>query len=324
MTGSFDDITYNQLSQSYTINNINVSKLDIGDYELSVTISQNNYSDVTQGIPFVIRPHGTEILYVPPESIPWGLNISTIRIWFHDTDNITNYPLILESNVKINETGENLAFGSLSQTGNSYFINDINVSWIKTSGTYSLNISIIAPSAKYYSASTIIHFTVRKHQTELIYTPPDKIPWGFNLSIDFQFHDLDNDSYPVLQRSQIRINETGVNSSFALTGASPDYTLSNINVSWNLIQGTYYLNVSIVPNTSLYDSTSRLIAFVVRAHTSELLYDPPSKIPWRENTSLLIQFKDTDDNLKEESMVLPDDKSTQETIMEFQKYLENQ
>ncbi|MHA1298868.1 MAG: hypothetical protein ACTSO9_05430, partial [Candidatus Helarchaeota archaeon] len=282
---------------SWTIYNINTSKLTIGDYEISITIRKANYSDTTQNIPLTIRAHGTEILYIPPETIPWGFNITQLQIWFHDTDNDSNYPALTAANVKINETGENLTFGSLTQSGNSYYINDINVSWITTVGTYYLNITIISPTTNYRNASVTVPFELRTHRTELLYTPPDKIPWGYNLSVDIQFHDIDNTTnYPSLIASQIKINETGENLAFLLSGSPPTYTLNEINTSWIYTQGTHYLNISITPDTSLYNHASTLMSFQIRAHTSELLYTPPEQTPWSENSSLTIQFRDTDLN----------------------------
>ncbi|MHA1379477.1 MAG: hypothetical protein ACTSRG_13980, partial [Candidatus Helarchaeota archaeon] len=282
---------------SWTITNINTSKLAIGDYVIRVTITKDNYSDTSQDVPLTIRAHSTEVLYIPPETLPWGYNISQLQIWFHDTDNTTNYPAITATNIEINATGENLAFGSLTKSGNSYYINDINVSWITITGTYSLNITVVSPNTNYLNSTAIVQFEVRTHRTEILYAPPDKIPWGYNLSVNIQFHDLDNTTnYPSLIASQIKINETGENLSFTLTGAPPTYTLDEINVSWVITQGTHYLNVSITPDTTRYNVAQATIPFIVRAHTSELLYTPPGKTPWNDNTTLVVQFKDTDLN----------------------------
>ncbi|MHA1784524.1 MAG: hypothetical protein ACTSVE_04960, partial [Candidatus Helarchaeota archaeon] len=69
------------------------------------------------------------------------------------------------------------------------------------------------------------------------------------------------------------------------------YTITNVDID-NFTIGTHYINVTV--QLKNYTTISRLIPIVIRVHSAELDYEPLGSIPYGENATLTIRFRDID------------------------------
>ncbi|NHI92915.1 MAG: hypothetical protein EAX96_10475 [Candidatus Lokiarchaeota archaeon] len=282
----FGDLT-GPINNKYTITEIDVSRLGEGNCYLNISIELENYTTVYAWISFNIRNHSAELSYIPIGIIPWGQNIS-LTIQFYDLDN-NSYPTLSAENIRINNT--NINFGGLiGPDDNKYTITDIDVQGLPLGSYY---FEIIIELANYTIVSKNISFTIRAHLTEFTYEPVGTTHSGSNISLIIQLLDLDNNSFPTLSESNIDINSSLINFE-SLTGPiNNKYTITEIKLD-HLEEGTYYLYVTI--QITNYTNSSRLITVTIRDHAPELTYEPIGSIPVGENTSLVIQYFDLDNN----------------------------
>ncbi len=249
------------------------------------------YENGSVQVLFTVRNGSTEILYIPPGSIAWGLNISALKIQFHETDNDT-YPDILAPDATVYLNGTDIAYVAITGPGldNYYSIENINTSTLAI-GTHRLNITIV--KTHFDPAERIIPITIRTHNTELLYTPPGQIPYGSNATIRIWYHDLDLDNYPIMDMaSSLLINGSSISyGSTSRVGNS--YYIYDIKMD-NQPLGNHVLNITVTNSSDLYDTATITTPITVRNISTSLSYTPPGIVPYSatENTTFDITYKD--------------------------------
>ncbi|MHA1297911.1 MAG: hypothetical protein ACTSO9_00540 [Candidatus Helarchaeota archaeon] len=251
------------------------------------------YENVSIQFLFTVRNGSTEILYIPPGSIAWGFNITSLKIQFHDTDTDT-YPNITapDTIVYINSstTWYEMIIGP--DGSNYYTLGNVYTENLEI-GNHYLNITII--KTHYDPAKRIIPITIRRHNTELLYLPPGQIPWGTNASIQIWYHDVDTDTYPIMDMtSSLELSISGSSVDYGSTTRSGDYYWINDVKLDDRALGTYQLNITVTNSSDKYDTAIAICPITIRNVSTSLAYTPPGIVPYSatENATFNIVYED--------------------------------
>ncbi|MHA1751017.1 MAG: hypothetical protein ACTSYZ_01485, partial [Candidatus Helarchaeota archaeon] len=267
-----------------------------GYYDLNVTANAPDYMQSSQVIKLFIRPIDSNILYDPPATTPYMNNLSfevTYRDTFHSRNIYSTSKVIISTNI----TSSYWKFEYLPSTKNYIItINTSNPQWNNIPGSYEISLSINWTGQPYYQNTTInILINIRLRSAEISYTPPDSVPWGFNLSsliIWYKDMDASGESYPIISNNSLLINESAINFAFITRNGDDSYTIHNIDLSNFTNPQRIILVIKIIKN--YYANASRNIIVTIRRHYTSLTYIPPNKVPYGDYMNLTIQYYDID------------------------------
>ena len=154
-----------------------------GYYELNVTADAPDYMQSSQKIKLFIRPIDSNILYDPPATTPYGNNVS-FEVIYKDTYHEKNIFSMSQVSITTNITAGYWKVEYLASS-KSYMItiNTSNPQWTSIPGSYVILLTMNWSGEPYYQNNSIeITINIRLRSAEISYTPPDSVPWGFNLS----------------------------------------------------------------------------------------------------------------------------------------------
>ncbi|MHA1253410.1 MAG: hypothetical protein ACTSRP_25770, partial [Candidatus Helarchaeota archaeon] len=283
-----------------TINTSNPQWTNIpGTYTISLTMNWSGvpyYQNNTISITINIRARSAEISYTPPDSVPWGFNLSSLVIWYQDIDAINNsYPELTNNSVYINESAINFAYITRN-ADNSYTIHDIDLSSFTTPRRIELVIKIVK---QYYSNATrSIMVTIRKHYTSITYIPPNKVPYGNYMNLTIEYYDIDTSTYPLMDlngSSLTLTNLTGTpfqHSYVYWQNSSHKYLITNIDVRFQPL-GIHNINITITNDTH-YTPATVIGYFEMRRVRTALIHEFPAPFPYGSNLTLVLTFQVSD------------------------------
>ncbi|NHI92947.1 MAG: hypothetical protein EAX96_10635 [Candidatus Lokiarchaeota archaeon] len=286
----FTNVTFIPATQSWILNDIDSDSWTVGKKYINLTIVKENYSSTVRMITANIRDHTTELLYTPPDSIPWGHNLTSLTVQFRDTDNDTYPDITSGTTVYVNDA----IFTDITPEMDSYRLNNIDTEDLLV-GTHSLNITIVKTG--FDTAEAIITITIRIHTTEILYTPPGQIPWGTNENLTLQFHDIDDNNYP-----EMALNDTNVlileilgetiTYDYAVRQGN-EYIIYNVSMETRAL-GNYQINLTIYNQSEWFKTAMTIIPITVRNISTFLQYDPPGVTPYSatENVTFNILYTD--------------------------------
>lgn len=272
-----------------------------------------HYQNASVTVFLNIRPISTEILFIPYGSIPLGWNMVDFLIQFHDLD--TDIPVDLTSGgaevwlaIDFGASVNITDFIGAADPQGYHPISTIDTSSLNI-GTHYLNVSI--SKLDYSTTETNVPIFVRAHDTFLTITRPELVAFGNNVTIDFTFKDLDNDTYVNFTNTndfQISVFNDTYNWLDTWPNAKVDYaswgygpTLGSyyvtLNTSWLDGLGDFdfqidfdYLNVD-----GRYDNASLNTTVTTREHYTFLTYDPYTTPYYGANLTITLKFYDLDD-----------------------------
>ncbi|MHA1650167.1 MAG: hypothetical protein ACTSYB_08230, partial [Candidatus Helarchaeota archaeon] len=320
ITDSYWQWEYHPTSVGRFIFEINTSFWpEIGRNPVEFTIAWRNipyYQNQTILIFITTRERATEIGYQPPESVQFGSN-GTIIIQYRDLDNnsvgITNStswgPHV---NISIYMDDGDGQFG----TNDTYFGPSYDSCWIKEihgdsfeikinssklEGIGSYNFWIMANwnGQPYFAQALImVSLTVQARNTELNYIPPSTIGYGLNATIDLTYLDvetglgIDSATITVLDGNKQEWNSSG----FAWIDelGSGNYRVF-INTSKLAGLGSYDFTIwANWTGKPFYKNSSIAIVVRTRLRNTELLYVPPSTVPYGDKVNITLYYNDLD------------------------------
>ncbi|MHA1379478.1 MAG: hypothetical protein ACTSRG_13985 [Candidatus Helarchaeota archaeon] len=292
---------------SWTIYNVNVSKLAIGDYTITTIINNTHYSDATQNIPLTIRQHGAELSYTPPNSIPWSDNLTSLQITFHDTD-LDSYPLIDMNNSNVLQiNGTLIGHGAVLWSANSYTILDIDTeSW--GIGNYILNITV--DNSSYNKKTIYIPIEIRSRRVSFSGIRPNPTAFGNNATFTIYLKDVDNSSEPGLNfsKSEMQINLLN-DTAYNWVPTLATWTYGTSEGEYTITLDTFYLegigdfNFTVqfnYTNQDHYQNSSFKTVVTTRYRNTFITYDSPSTSYYGDNVSITLYYWDLDEDPAQE------------------------
>ncbi|MHA1270807.1 MAG: hypothetical protein ACTSPY_13525 [Candidatus Helarchaeota archaeon] len=298
ITSGYWKYEYIPVDQKYliTINTSNPQWTTIpNSYVFSLSMNWSGipyYQNTSIAITINIRRRSAEISYTPPDSVPWGFNLTNLIIWYKDIDaSGDSYPLISNSSLLINESSINFEYISRN-IDNSYTIHNIDLASIITPQQITLVIKIVK---NYYSnSSRDIMVSIRRHYTSLTYIPPNKVPFGNYMNLTIEYVDLDTSTYPIMDMngtSLILQNLTGYTFSRSYVywqGGSQKYLITDIDVRFQPL-GIHTINITVVNDTH-YTPATVLGYFEMRRVRTALQHEFPAPFPFGSNLSMVLTF----------------------------------
>ncbi|MFX1317930.1 MAG: hypothetical protein ACFE9O_02185, partial [Promethearchaeota archaeon] len=293
--------------------NITYDTNDLGfpqTFVLNVQAERNYYTPRSIVLTIVVREIATSITYSTPGSVPYGEDITipfnfTVNDPGHNQDE-DGIGSVQKSDLTLTLDGSGLnpadfTFAQGPQPG-MYSITILFASTkISSIKSYTLRLAVAAPSDEYADASTSIGFSVRRLRSSLTYDAPAAEPWGndmvivFYYTVDDPISGSDGNAITTLGLSTISCQLNGsVVSSFGWTQPiSGQYVLTIYSSDITQVI-KFRLYITADNSTDVYEGAARTLHFVIRAHQTQAIVDPPAETVLGQDTPLSVQWVDLD------------------------------
>ncbi len=284
---------------SYIIG-INTSNLpSVGIYRLNVSVSwagKPYYTNQSISLDLTVRNISTLLTVYSIDATAWNKNVEfTINFIISDSASIHNKEPINNAIITLNYSTI-----SITPLGNGDYRIILNSSELDHVGTYYIWVAAKYPNCTI--SNKTFSFVVRSRITDLIYTPPDVVPYADIAVIHTQYIDLDNSSSGIS-------NSTG-NVYFHVYNAT-GYELPR-TATWaqDIGNGYYdiYIKTDILNNigkfrftlwanwtlNSYYTNSSVDVEITVRSRNTIFSYDAPSTTYYGAMLDITLYYKDLD------------------------------
>ncbi|MHA1271116.1 MAG: hypothetical protein ACTSPY_15085 [Candidatus Helarchaeota archaeon] len=284
---------------SYIINIDSHNLPSSGIYSLNISVywyDSPYYSNQSLSLDLTIRNISLLLTMSSIDANPWSDNLElTINLIISDSASIHDKEPINNATITLNYS----TISIISKSNGTYTIT-INGSELLYVGTYGVWIAAQYPNCSIVNST--FHFEVRSRLTDLVYTPPDVVPYLDNAIIHVKYSDLDNSSFGIT-------NSTGSVKFFIYN--SSGYLLPN-SVAWTLEIGNGYYDVYIKTDTlsgigkfqfkieanwtqnNYYDNSSINVEITVRARNTVFSYDAPGTTYYGDQLEINLYYLDLD------------------------------
>jgi hypothetical protein len=258
-------------------------------YNLTVWIEKVHYESQGMNITLNLKKRESIMGIVPPSSQVWGENV-TFTITY---TNLNEIP-IPSTVITINWTKSGMIYYTIvDELDGNYTIN-LNTS-AKSPGSYILEIKASAPG--YMLRSMQIPFLVRPIDTQIVYQTPSTTAWANSLNFWLEYRDIYHG---------MPINGTQVSLSCNLTSSYWNWDYDpitkgrfnfEINTTFWPTVGRNLVTFTVTwKNIPYYQNQTVLVFITTRSRSTELDYQPPESIQFGSNATILIRYRDLDNN----------------------------
>ncbi|MHA1248858.1 MAG: hypothetical protein ACTSRP_02585 [Candidatus Helarchaeota archaeon] len=269
-----------------------ISTLDhSGIYYVDVSANKGYYDNQTliDCFKFVIIV-GTDLTYDAVPATPYGTN-TTIKIYYINVSGLG----VTGAEITCNASKYSILGYNPSDNSYSIEIGTSNTAqWPE--GDYVIQIN--AGKYMHQNRSIYVPITIRPIQVQLTFDAPSSTPWNFNTTFPVYYSINDarhpNTGAPLSSPNQVIISSASFPSIKYKYSESPAGTFNFELDTTNWSIGSYTINITFVKQH--YTTKYVLINVIIRAHNTEITYDPPQSIPWNRNTNITIYVKDLDTN----------------------------
>ena len=271
------------------------------------------YDAAKTEVSITIKSRNTELSYISPGTIGFGLNAS-IEVTYWDVENQTKIDnssgkmhfYIYRDDGNGQFDGGDVFFGPLDGYAWVYnisidtFIIDINTSQLLQLGDYNFWIWANWTGSPFYdNTSVLITVRTRARITELLYDTPPTTPYGDLVNITVHYKDLDFSEGIGNQTLNIffTINNLNLYTIYNLD-QNGNYSLEVNTTDPMLGLGDFNLTVNaICYGAPFYSNKSVSVALSIRKIATDLkIIDFDRIIPWNDLLNVTLTFNDTDHN----------------------------
>ncbi|TXT55092.1 MAG: exported protein of unknown function, partial [Candidatus Thorarchaeota archaeon] len=284
----------------------NTEDVTPGEYTVLIDATATGHQDKNIELTIVVRAHHTRVTAMPPSETPWSWN-TYINVSIVDTDNSSL--IISENNITslvVTSTfgtqtfvpGVNLTYSSTPGYATVVFGLETNV-W--DVGTESVDIQVITAGSglsKFFdNGNSPVDVNIRSHDIRVTVNQPPETPWSWRTQISLTVTDLDNSTIEVNPGNITSIEVAGqtfTSTDWVYSGGK--YYLWVDTAAWSI--QTYQETVAVTTSSSakLFYDGSGPVQVTIREHNIAAYVSPPGPTPWGQNTTLIVEIRDTDNS----------------------------
>ncbi|MFX1293416.1 MAG: hypothetical protein ACFFD2_00960 [Promethearchaeota archaeon] len=285
----------------FTVLNIVYNTTGAHFFNIRVTPSDTIYSSaILNNLIFNIRVLTTTLSIIPASPVPFGNNVTGIRLYY----NVSDPASILYNGFGVEVSSFQLSNSSGDWTENTEYVVSgssgvfdftvLNIVY-NTIGTHSFDIQA-TPSSSIYASATFsnVPFTIRALITALSYIPTLPTPYGNNITIQVAINISDPASI-LYDKLGLDVdiwaleNDSGTWSAgteFIMSGGNGIYTLTILKEVYTAIT-SYSFDINAEFNNPIYQNASLIdIPFRIRALITAITYNPIITQPFGNNVSV--------------------------------------
>ncbi|MFX1475381.1 MAG: hypothetical protein ACFFCO_07900, partial [Promethearchaeota archaeon] len=282
-----------------------------GTYQMVVTAQRPSYQQQSFTLTVVVRERNTHLSPSTPSTLPINelanftvtlqdldlypvdylpTNASTggrirLTIWY--SGSLWNYASITEFSAGIWNVSIDTSY---LVGGPGQYTFTVNFSYYSTSG---------ANSPFYANRTTTVIITLRQVNTDISYTTPNPEPWGNTMNVTITYYVDDpasslHGTFPSVSTISCTLNGTPLVFNINFTWVSLGGGQYRISVYASVLTevGLYELYIQVTPSSTDYQSASRSLSFIIQAHQTQTVVDPPDPTGYGFTTPIFIEWTD--------------------------------